>query len=162
MVQRILVAADGSEDSRNAVEWCAEFARASDVEVVVCHVVSALSEWVISAAQVNFQDVEKEHHRLLEGLWTEPLRAAGVAYEVVQKSGDPVKTLLEIADERDVDLIAIGKSGRSSAGERFLGGTASKLVHRTTRPLLVVPPRRAEHEPRRRPIVEERHVPLPG
>src|SRR5262249_62326511 len=124
MVQRILVAADGSEDSRNAIEWCAEFARASGVEVVVCHVVSTLSEWVISAAQVNFQEVEKEHHRLLAGQWTEPLRAAGVTYEVVQKSGDPVKTLLEIADDRDVDRIAIGRAGRSSACERLLGGTA--------------------------------------
>ena len=117
---------------------------------------------MMSAAQINFQEVEKEHRRLLSGPWTEPLRAAGVAYEVVQASGDPVRTLLDVAEDKDVDLIAIGKSGRGAAAELLLGGTAAKLAHRTTRPLLIVPPRRAAHEPKRRSLVEERNVPLPG
>jgi len=162
MVQRILVGTDGSEDSHHAVVWCAEFARNSDVEVVVCHVVASSSEWLLSAAQVDFQKVEREHRRLLLGPWTEPLRAAGVTYDVVQVSGDPVRTLLDVAEHKDVDLIAIGKAGHGAAAELLLGGTAAKLTHRTTRPLLVVPPRRAPHEPKRRPVVEERNVPLPG
>jgi nucleotide-binding universal stress UspA family protein len=162
MVQRILVGTDGSEDSGHAVEWCAEFARDSGIEVVVCHVVSTFSEWMMSAAQINFDKLEEEHRRLLFGPWTEPLRAAGVAYDIVQTKGDAVKALLEVAEEEDVDMIVIGKAGHSTAGELLLGGTAAKLAHRTVRPLLVVPARRPEHGPRRRPVVDERHVPLPG
>ena len=119
MVQRMLVGTDGSEDSGHAVEWCAEFARSAGVEVIVRHVVAAVSEWMMSAAQINFQEVEKEHRRLLSGPWTEPLRAAGVAYEVVQASGDPVRTLLDVAEDKDVDLIAIGKSGRGAAARNY-------------------------------------------
>jgi nucleotide-binding universal stress UspA family protein len=158
MVQRILVGTDGSENGLHAVEWCAAFAASTGVEVVVCHVVSSVGEWMLAAGQINFQDIEKEHRRLLSGAWTEPLRAAGVPYEVVQLSGDPVRGLLDVADEKDVDLIAIGKAGHGAAGELFLGGTATKLTHRTTRPLLVVPGRRAEHPP----SAHEAHVPLPG
>jgi len=160
MAQRILVGTDGSEDGQRAVEWCAEFARSSGLEVVVCNVISTVGEWMMSAGQINFQEIEKEHRRLLWGPWTEPLRAAGVPYDVVQASGDPVKKLLEVADDKDVDLIAIGKSGHSSVGELLLGGTAAKLAHRTTRPLLVVPGRRSDHRPEKPP--KERVVPIPG
>jgi len=104
MTQRILVGADGSENSRRAIEWCAEFARDSGVEVVVCHVVSKFGEWMLSAGQIDFQKVEKERLELVTGPWTEPLRAAAVPYQVVQVSGDPVTELLAVAESKDVEL----------------------------------------------------------
>jgi nucleotide-binding universal stress UspA family protein len=158
--QRILVGVDGSDDSQHAVEWCAEFARRSGAEVIVCHVVSNVGDWMLSAAQVDFQNIEKEHQRLLSGAWTEPLRGGGVRYEVVQLSGDPVKELLALADSKDVDLIIIGKAGHGALRELLLGGTATKLAHRTTRPLLLIPARHAEHRPN--DAAQERPVPLPG
>jgi len=144
MTQRILVGADGSENSRRAIEWCAEFARDSGVEVVVCHVVSKFGEWMLSAGQIDFQKVEKERLELVTGPWTEPLRAAAVPYQVVQVSGDPVTELLAVAESKDVDLIVIGKAGHGATGELLLGGTAGKLTHRTTYPLLLVPSRRPD------------------
>ncbi len=158
--QRILVGVDGSDDSRHALEWCVEFAGRSSVEIIVCHVVSNFSEWMLSAAQVNFKKIEQEHYRLLHGLWAEPLRAAPVDYELVQVSGDPVKELLAVAESKDADLIVIGKAGHGAAGELLLGGIAAKLAHRTTRPLLLVPARRAEHG--RNVAAKEHPVPLPG
>jgi nucleotide-binding universal stress UspA family protein len=145
MTQRILVGADGSANSHRAMEWCAEFARDTGVEIVVCHVVSKFGEWMLSVGQIDFQKVEKERLELVTGPWTEPLRAAGIPYEVVQVSGDPVKELLAVAENKDVDLIVIGKAGHSATGDLLLGGIAGKLTHRTTYPLLLVPSRRADH-----------------
>jgi nucleotide-binding universal stress UspA family protein len=148
MAQRIVVGVDGSDNSLNAVEWCAEFARTSGVEVIVCHVVSTFGDWMMSAGQIDFQKVERERLELVKGPWTESLRAAGARYEVVQvSSDDAVRELLRIADERDADLIVIGKAGHGAAGEMFLGGIAAKFAHRTTRPLLLVPPRRSAPKP---------------
>jgi nucleotide-binding universal stress UspA family protein len=157
--QRILVGVDGSEDSQHALEWCVEFARGANVEVIVCHVVSNFGEWMLSVGQVDFQKIEQEHQRLLNGPWTEPLRGDTVRYELVQVSGNPVKALLALADSQDVDLIVIGKAGHGAAGEFLLGGTAAKLAHRTTRPLLLVPARHTPHRPK---AAHERPVPLPG
>jgi nucleotide-binding universal stress UspA family protein len=158
--QRILVGTDGSEHSRQAVEWCAEFARRSGVEVIVCHVVSTVGEWLLSAGQIDFQKIEKEQLQLLKGSWTEPLHGGEIRYEVLQKSGDPVTELLALADTKDVDLVVIGKAGHGPVSEHLLGGTAAKLVHRTTRPLLVVPARRPAHRPN--DAAPARPVPLPG
>jgi nucleotide-binding universal stress UspA family protein len=160
MERRILVGTDGSDDAHHAVEWCAAYARDSDIEIVVCHVVTKFAEWMMSAGQMDFQAVEKEHFRLLGGLWTEPLRTAGVPYRVVQASGDPVRTLLAIADDEDVELIVIGKAGHGAIGELLLGGTAAKFAHRTTRPLLIVPRPDTKQKPEK--PGPERYVPLPG
>src|SRR5262249_39579665 len=127
--QRILVGVDGSEDAKRAVEWCAAFAANSEIEIVVCHVISKFGEWLMSVGQVDFQKIERERARLLQGAWTEPLRAAGVSYDARLIVGDPVKEILELADGVDAELVVIGRAGHGAAGEFLLGGRAAKLAH---------------------------------
>jgi nucleotide-binding universal stress UspA family protein len=136
---RVLVATDGSEASQGAVRWSAAFARGTGAEVIVAHVLSTVIEWFLSVAQIDFLAVEKEHRALLAGAWTEPLREAGVAYRTEFRTGATTPALLGLADEEDVDLIVIGRTGRTSPGEFLLGGSATKLAHHTTRPLILVP-----------------------
>jgi nucleotide-binding universal stress UspA family protein len=50
-----------------------------------------------------------------------------------------VKCLLDLGDEDDVDLVVIAKRGRSAAGDFLLGGNATRLAHRSSRPLILVP-----------------------
>jgi nucleotide-binding universal stress UspA family protein len=77
---RLLVATDGSLAAQRAVQWTADFARRTDAEVILVHVVSTIGEWIMSAAQIDFIRVEKERRLLLEGGWSEPLREASVRY----------------------------------------------------------------------------------
>jgi len=139
---RLLVATDGSPAAQRAVEWSADFARRIDGEVLLAHVVSSIGEWMMSIAQINYMRIETEHRLLLEGLWSEPLRETGVRYRTSLTRGDPVKCLLGLADEEDADFLVIAKTGRTAAGDFLLGGTATRLAHRSTRPLILVPERR--------------------
>lgn len=137
---RILVATDGSEAADHAVRWCADLARTTGAEVVLMHTVSKVGEWLMSVAQIDFVHIEAERRDCLDGVWSEALRTAGVTYRTKFLAGDPVALLLGTADENDVDAIVIGKSGHGALGTALLGGSAGKLTHRTTRPLLIVPP----------------------
>jgi nucleotide-binding universal stress UspA family protein len=136
---RILVATDGSEAADHAVKWCADFARTTGAEIVLMHTVSKVGEWLMSVAQIDFVKVEAERKDLLERVWAEPLRKAEVPYRTKLVSGDPVKTILATADDNEVDMIVIGKSGHSGVGSSLLGGSASKISQHTTRPLLLIP-----------------------
>ncbi len=136
---RILVATDGSESAQHAVTWAASFARDVGGEVILAHTMSKVGEWLMSVAQIDFVRVEAERRRLLDGAWSEPLRAAGVEFRTTFLVGDPVDTLIRTADEADVDFIVIGKTGHSAVGGFFVGGSATRLSQRTTRPLLLVP-----------------------
>jgi nucleotide-binding universal stress UspA family protein len=136
---RLLVATDGSPAAQRAVEWSANFAGRTDADVILAHVVSSVAEWMMSVAQIDFMRVEAEHRFLLDGLWSEPLRNAGVRYRTHLTRGDPVKCLLDFAENADADLVVIGKTGRTAAGDFLLGGSAMRLAHRSTRPLILVP-----------------------
>jgi nucleotide-binding universal stress UspA family protein len=136
---RILVATDGSEAADHAVKWCAEFARTTGAEVVLMHTVSKVGEWLMSVAQIDFVKVESERKDLLERVWAEPLRKAEVPYRTKMVSGDPVKTIIALADDENADMIVIGKTGHSGVGSSFLGGSAAKISQHTSRPLLLIP-----------------------
>jgi nucleotide-binding universal stress UspA family protein len=141
---RLLVATDGSSAAQQAVQWSARFARQTDAEVLLVHVVSSIGEWMLSVAQIDFLRVEREHRRLLDDVWSGPLREAGVRYRTHLTRGEPVKCLLGLAEEEDVDLVVIAKTGRTAAGDLLLGGSAMRLAHRSTRPLILVPGLRQE------------------
>jgi nucleotide-binding universal stress UspA family protein len=146
---RVVVATDGSNAAHRAIRWCADFAENADLDVVVVHVISNVGEWLMSVAQIDFQQIERERRELLKGPWTAPLRDAGVSFRTQLLVGDPIDAVLSAADEQDADLVVIGKTGHDRIGSSLLGGTAMKLAHRTKRPLLLIPdtPSQPDHGP---------------
>ena len=53
-------------------------------------------------------------------------------------AGHPVRDIVELAAELDVDLLVIGAAGHSELYERMLGSRADRLVHLAPCPVLVV------------------------
>jgi nucleotide-binding universal stress UspA family protein len=62
----------------------------------------------------------------------------GLTVDTVVLSGSPVEGLLDEADRRDVDAIAIGTHGRKGIAHAFLGSVAERIVQRSPRPVFVV------------------------
>lgn len=57
--------------------------------------------------------------------------------------GEPAQALLDVADERDADLIVIGARQDISLAERLLGTVATDVVRRASCEVLIVRPRRS-------------------
>lgn len=55
------------------------------------------------------------------------------------ESGDPARTIVEIADKDGYDLIAIGTHGRTGIGHLLMGSVAEKVLRRAHCPVFVVP-----------------------
>lgn len=55
------------------------------------------------------------------------------------EEGAPWKKILEVADDIDADVIVMGTRTHSSLGQFLLGSTASKVMHHSKRPVLIVP-----------------------
>ncbi|MCD6581432.1 MAG: universal stress protein, partial [Desulfuromusa sp.] len=53
--------------------------------------------------------------------------------------GHPVVEILEAATRLKADMIVMGTHGKGALEHAFLGSVAEKVLHRTTRPVLVVP-----------------------
>lgn len=139
----IIVGVDGSETSAKAAEIGTEVARSWQAKLLLVTVVRPPEGWwgiggappspeALSAALVEGQE------RILRET-EEQLPLEGIDYETVQELGDPTWKLIDVAEERNADLIVIGKRGAGLAERVMLGSVADRLCHHSPIPVLVVP-----------------------
>ncbi|GAA0193537.1 universal stress protein [Halobaculum roseum] len=64
------------------------------------------------------------------------LEDAGIAVEYHETSGTPSRSIIEAADELDVDVISIAGRKRSKAGKALFGSVSQEVVLGTDRPVL--------------------------
>ena len=69
----------------------------------------------------------------------ERIRDTGVEYEVALIPKRPVDALLEVAKERDAQMIVVGTQGEHPLAGAILGSVPHKLLHASTIPILCVP-----------------------
>lgn len=121
-MKRILLAYDGGEPARKALETTAELARKFEAEVSVVSVVpfhpgrSPIDPWDDGLVHA---DELREAGRLL--------REQGIEAELLEPSGDPAPTIERIAAERGADVVVVGARGLGAVG-RVLQGSVSQHV----------------------------------
>jgi len=71
----------------------------------------------------------------------ETATAHGVDADAAIVRAKPAEALLQVADQHDASLIVVGSYGESPLRSALLGSTPHKLLHLSTRPVLVVPGR---------------------
>ncbi|MGA3030923.1 MAG: universal stress protein [Candidatus Limnocylindrales bacterium] len=131
-MKRILLAYDGTEPSKRALEQVAEFANALNAEVSVVSVVPArpgpvpLDPW---------DDRQVHDHALVEA--RKLLNEQGIEPRLLEPSGDPARTIEHIADEGRYDMVVVGSRGLGALG-RMLEGSVSEHVATHARRTVVV------------------------
>jgi nucleotide-binding universal stress UspA family protein len=121
-MKRILVAYDGSEPARRALDTTIELAKASDALVTVMSVVPVHPGRV----PIDPWDDPSVHARELREA-KQILAARGVTAEYVQPSGDPARKIEQLAEEGGFDTIVLGSRGLGAVS-RFLQGSVSEHV----------------------------------
>ena len=142
-ITTILVGVDGSPESDRAAAFATKLAIQLDAAIVAAHAVSLLDVWPEHPEAGNAHDSHEHVIALMDGPWTETFRRLGIRTRIALLDGPPGRVLLELADQIDADLIVVGSRGAGQAELFALGDTSTKLVHRSTRPILIVPPPRA-------------------
>ena len=69
----------------------------------------------------------------------EMIRDSGVDYEVELVPKRPVDALLDVAKERDAQMIVVGTQGEHPLAGAILGSVPHKLLHSSKIPILCVP-----------------------
>ena len=72
------------------------------------------------------------------------LEQSGVTIEPILVDDNSYKGLLSVASQHRADMIVVGTHGESLIGGVLLGSTAYRLVHSSTKPVLVVPTRKSK------------------
>ena len=138
MMNTIVLGLDSSKSSQAAVRWTAAIAAETGAQVVAVHVMARSELWTFGAFQVDVKPIIDELRTQLKGPWTAPLRKAGVSCTTRFVRGDPAIELLRVATDMNATMLVVGAKNHS-AHDLVVGGTAHKIINRSTVPVVLVP-----------------------
>lgn len=150
----ILIAYDGSENSKRAVQYAGRFLESCRAVVVTAWEpmvrqaarMSGLSgvmqpDWVPDedSEDVALSDARITNDEGLEMARSVGLHAEGRTVEVVNAVWSAI---IEVADELDVDIIVTGTRGTTGLRSLLQSSVADHVLRHSHRPVLIVPPGR--------------------
>ncbi|AKB19869.1 MULTISPECIES: universal stress protein [unclassified Methanosarcina] len=139
---KIMVATDGSELVKKAVDTAIEIARLGGAKLYAIHVVESGSISLTHPRDMGWDKAMKEH-LTAEGkkaaAYVETAgKAANVEVEPVILEGNPAHEIIEFAEENDIDLIVMGTHGRTGVQRFLLGSVAQNVTRHSRKAVLVV------------------------
>jgi nucleotide-binding universal stress UspA family protein len=134
-MKRIIVGADGSSGSANAMRWAAHIAASYAAEIVVMTgFVPTESELPPRRVKTLLADRERQVET-----WSLPARLGDLEVRTVVERGDPRDGILRVAQREHADLIVVGRVGQSAGpGLLHIGSMAEWLAHNADLPIAIV------------------------
>jgi nucleotide-binding universal stress UspA family protein len=139
-IRTILVALDGSAQSERALAMAEDLAGAYSARVVL---ITVLERQVLLAGEfTTLQEPTPEAQALARRGLEEKARSLtsrGCRAEICVAIGEPCATLLDMAERYEAGVIVTGRSGKGAVARMVMGSVTTSLLHRATKPILVVP-----------------------
>ncbi|WP_276300742.1 universal stress protein [Halorussus lipolyticus] len=136
----IMIPTDGSECAATAVAHAVTLAEKYDATIHAVNVmdVRAMTSTDDVTPQTTLLDTFEEQGETATEAVAEQAREAGLDATTAVRKGIPAVSLLDYADENDIDLVTMGTHGRSGFERYFLGSTTAKIVRTAEMPVLSV------------------------
>ncbi len=137
MFARLLVAYDGSENSKRALEVAVDLAVRCGARVHVTKVVDLASLMGLELEGQVIDELKSKAEREVHEA-VELARSKGVNADGSVLVGDPVESIVELAQEMGVDLIVTGSRGLSRLKRILLGSVSTGILTEAKCSVLVV------------------------
>jgi len=143
-LHHILVPLDGSPLAEQALTEVQALAQQSHAKVTLLHVIQSLDAGNLkilfaneAEAEATFAEWCADAEKYLQQIAGQ-LLSAGIATEWRAILGDPAPTIIQVATDEQVDLIAMTTHGRTGLQRSFYGSVANKVLRGASCPLHLV------------------------
>lgn len=130
----ILVAYDGSEGAKRALEEAAK--RANGQPVTVVSVAELLPQFGRAGAMLVPEEDEERKRELAEAM--QILKERGIDAKAIERRGDAAEKIVDEAKEEDAELIVVGTRGLNAAKRWLMGSVSTRVVQHAPCNVLVV------------------------
>ncbi|MBI1736177.1 MAG: universal stress protein [Candidatus Rokubacteria bacterium] len=135
---RVLLASDGSSNSRRATRWLRDFALPADTRVSVLTVATLTEPSRDSQTMRELREraVAEAHQaaertaKILSGRWP--------AVDTLVTQGDPQVEIVRVAEDRRVDMTVLGARGLGPMKRFFVGSTSLAVARYAPSPVAIV------------------------
>jgi nucleotide-binding universal stress UspA family protein len=143
MYKKILVPLDGSERAESILLPVEGLARSLEAEIILLRV------FMTDFSQVDHYGHDPIYYEAIRKGCKEEILAylnqikekrlgKGLQVRVFAEEGLVVRTILEVAQRENVDLIAMASHGRTGLARVYYGSVAAGVLHQVDRPLLLI------------------------
>ena len=144
MFGSIVVGTDGSETAGEAVRQATELAKAIGAKI---HLVSAFEpvgsqrlreERLQAPDDMQWSVNEREDVEATLKEAADKIEGAGVDVDSEARQGDPADAILDVAEEKNADLIIVGNKGMTGAKRFLLGSVPNKVSHHAPCSVMII------------------------
>jgi nucleotide-binding universal stress UspA family protein len=137
MFRKILVAVDGSQHARDALEIALDLAQRYGASLGLLHAFPHVSDLLGYPQYDHLLEARTLiGEKLLESARTQVGDLAPVDLHLVE--GPPAPAILRVAEEENYDLIVLGSRGRGQIAGMLLGSVSSAVAQRSRCPVMIV------------------------
>lgn len=139
MFSKILLAYDGSDGAKLALDKAAEMAKAAAAADFHLLAVGRIPEYAETVSEVEEarEHAKRFYSKIMEEA-VDHLKQRGLSTKIHIDFGKPGEVILRIAEDLKADLVILGTNPHSALRRRFLGATVDKVVDRAHCSVLVV------------------------
>jgi nucleotide-binding universal stress UspA family protein len=147
-ISKIMIGIDGSEESVNAADYAIAITKRYNAELIAVNVLTSDIGYAYSSPGVESPPLTMGEIILLAEdeakKWFDDIKEkadkSGIRFrsEIIMAKRSAVSTILDYAEEQNINLIVVGTRGRSGIKKMLLGSFASGLVTYAACPVLVV------------------------
>ena len=127
MLKKVLVAFDGSESSHRAFDFASEVAERFKATLLLIAIVR-LPEPTTSLEMGAILDDAKEHYEKAFLELRGRASSRGIDFVASVEVGHPAEHVVALAEREHVDLIVMGRRGRTQVGRFILGSTSERVL----------------------------------
>lgn len=160
-INKILYATDLSENARLAFAYAVSLASKYNAQITILHTMTETSDLAVGyIGKDEWQRIKTKHLQDAKAILIGKLEESAAvkealtqfvdrakceegiadfeADEVLVEHGNPVEAILKVSREKGCDIIVMGSRGAGTFMDAMLGTTASRVLRRSSIPVLVI------------------------
>ena len=139
-VNKVLALTDGSEISRQALQYAVEFCNRFDAQLHLLTVIEPPPSYVSAEVTKDILDAAEARMQQEVKTCSGYCETSGTACQSAVRKGIPHETITDYAQEIDADLIVLATHGRSGIAHALMGSVAERVVRHADCPVLTIRP----------------------
>jgi nucleotide-binding universal stress UspA family protein len=140
LYQKILIATDGSEYTKKAVDHGIELANNTGAKLHAIYVIDIKAYgFPLSASTEYTYSILRQEGDMAIKYVAERAEAAGLEAEGIIVEGHPADEIIKYAEKNSIDLIVMGTLGKSGLDRFLMGSVADKVIRNSKIPVIAVP-----------------------